>query len=126
MSSSSGAVVVAMARRAERTLVQTLREHGAVSADRAVPLSPGRPGGRAALKRLVRREAVRETGDRYWLDENAYGALREGRRVRGVFALIGIGAAVVAILAFGAFRAEAQTPARTSDLRPDQAEFRAL
>ena len=122
MSSSSGAVVVAMARRAERAVVQTLREHGATSADRAVPLSLNRPGGRAALKRLVRREAVRESGDRYWLDEAAYETMRDGRRVRAVFALIVVAAIIIAIIAFGALRAEAQT----SPVRPDQTAFRAL
>ena len=122
MSSSSGAVVVAMARRAERTIVQTLREHGAASADRAVPLSLSRPGSRAALKRLVRREAVRESGDRHWLDESAYETMRDGRRVRAVFAIIMVAAIVIAIVAFGAFRAEAQTPAP----RPDQTAFRGL
>ncbi|MDP1912017.1 hypothetical protein [Brevundimonas sp.] len=105
MSSSGGAVVVAMARRAERAVVQTLREHGATSADRAAPLSLNRPGGRAAVKRLVRREAVRESGDRYWLDEAAYETMRDGRRVRAVFAMIVVAAIVIAIIAFGAFRA---------------------
>ena len=119
MSSSSGAVVVAMARRAERAIAETLREHGALSADRAVPLSPGRPGGRAALKRLVRREAVREAGDRYWLDENAYEAMREGRRVRAVFAVIVVAALIIALIAV-------QARAQTVGPRPDQAAFRDL
>jgi acetylornithine deacetylase/succinyl-diaminopimelate desuccinylase-like protein len=119
MSSAGGAVVVAMARRAERTIVETLREHGAASADRAVPLVPGRPGGRAALKRLVRREAVREAGDRYWLDEKAYTAMREGRRVRAVFAVIVVLALIIALIAV-------QARAQTAAPRPDQAAFRAL
>ncbi|WP_200943625.1 MULTISPECIES: M20/M25/M40 family metallo-hydrolase [unclassified Brevundimonas] len=122
MSTSGGAVVVAMARRAERTIVQTLREHGATSADRAVPLSVGRPGGRAALRRLTRCDAVRPNGERYWLDERAWEAMRDGRRVRAVFALIVVAAVVIGLVAFGATRAGAQTPA----LRPDQAAFRAL
>ena len=120
--SSSGAVVVAMARRAERSVVNTLREHGANSTDRAVPLSLSRPGGRAALRRLIRREAVRESGDRYWLDENAYQTMRDGRRVRAVFALIVAAAIIIAFGAFGAFRAQAQTAAP----RPDQTAFRTL
>jgi acetylornithine deacetylase/succinyl-diaminopimelate desuccinylase-like protein len=122
MSTSSGAVVVAMARRAERTIVQTLREAGAIAADRSVPLSAGRPGRRSALRRLIRTGSVRESGDRYWLDERAYEAMREGRRVRGVFALIVLAAVVIAIIAFGATRSEAQTAA----MRPDQAAFRDL
>ena len=102
MSTSSGAVVASMARRAERAVVSTLREHGAVAADRAVPLSLARPGGRAALRRLVRREAVRESGDRYWLDEGSYQTMTEGRRVRAVITLIVVAAIVIAIVAFGA------------------------
>jgi len=101
MSTSTGAVVVAMARRAERTIIQTLREHGAVSADRAVPLALSRPGGRAALRRLVRSGAVRETGDRHWLDERAYEEMRDRRRVRAVFALIVVAAIAIAVIAFG-------------------------
>lgn len=119
MSSAGGAVVVAMARRAERTIVETLREHGAASVDRAVPLAPGRPGGRAALKRLVRRQAVREAGDRYWLDEKAYTAMREGRRARTVFAVIVVLALVIALIAV-------QARAQTAAPRPDQVAFRDL
>lgn len=122
MSTSSGAVVVAMARRAERMIVQTLREHGATATDRAVPLSLNRPGGRAALRRLIRAEAVRETGDRYWLDESAYESMRDGRRVRAVIAVIVVAAVIIGFLVFGAFRAEARTP----EPRPDQIAFRAL
>lgn len=122
MSGSGGAVAVAMARRAERMIIETLRQHGAVSTDRAVPLSPGRHLGRAALRRLVRRQAVRENGDRYWLDENEWENLREGRRVSAVIALFVLAAIIVVAAAFGAFRAQAQTTAP----RPDQADFRAL
>ncbi|KQY85742.1 peptidase M20 [Brevundimonas sp. Root1423] len=48
--------------------------------------------------------------------------MRDGRRVRAVFALIVVAAVVIGLVAFGATRAGAQTPA----LRPDQAAFRAL
>lgn len=122
MSTSGGAVVVAMARRAERMVVKTLRDHGATAADRAVPLSLGRPGGRAALRRLIRGEAVRESGDRYWLDESAYESLRDGRRVRAVIALVVIALILIGFFAFGALQARAQTPAP----RTDQIAFRAL
>lgn len=122
MSSAGGAVVVAMARRAERAVVDTLREHGATTSDRAVPLSMSSPGRRAALRRLVRGEAIRESGDRYWLDESAYENMRDSRRVRAVIALIVIAAVVIAFAAFGAFRARAQTVAP----RSDQSAFRDL
>jgi hypothetical protein len=68
---NSGAVVVAMAKRAERQIVLRLREQGALSPGRAVPLTMSRPGGRAALWRLVRSGAVHQSGDRCWLDEDA-------------------------------------------------------
>ncbi|MDQ3123986.1 MAG: M20/M25/M40 family metallo-hydrolase [Pseudomonadota bacterium] len=48
--------------------------------------------------------------------------MRDGRRVRAVFALIVVAAIIIAIIAFGAFRAQAQTAAP----RPDQTAFRAL
>ncbi|MFA4894526.1 M20/M25/M40 family metallo-hydrolase [Brevundimonas sp.] len=95
---------------------------GVTSTDLAGPLSMNRPGGRAALRRLVRREAVPESGDRYWLDETAGETMRDGRRGRAVFTVIVVAAAVIGALAFGAGRAMAQTP----DARPDQAAFRAL
>jgi acetylornithine deacetylase/succinyl-diaminopimelate desuccinylase-like protein len=119
---NSGAVVVAMARRAERQIVQRLREQGALSADRAVPLTMSRPGGRAALWRLVRGGAVHQSGDRCWLDEDAYEAMRERRRIRIVFALIVLGLIAAGVIAFGALQARAQS----APDRPDQIAFRGL
>lgn len=120
--SNSGAVVVAMARRAERQIVQRLREQGALSAGRAVPLTMSRPGGRAALRRLVRGGAVVQSGDRCWLDEDAYEAMRERRRIRVVFALIVLGLIAAGIVAFSALQARAQS----GPDRPDQIAFRGL
>ena len=88
MTNTGGAVVVAAARGAERRLARALREQGATSADRAVPLAADRPGGRMAMRRLVRAGAIREADGRHWLDEPAYEALLDARRVRIVFALI--------------------------------------
>ena len=119
---NTGAVVVAMARRAERQVVETLRERGALSPDRSVPLTLRRPGGRAALRRLLRSRSVREADDRYWLDEAAYEGMREARRIRVVFALIVVGLIAAGVIAFGALRARAQTPPD----RPDQTAFRGL
>lgn len=109
MTNTGGAAMVAIMRRAERQVVETLRQHGALSADRAVPLALRRPGGKAALRRLVRSRSVREAGDRYWLDETAYEAMGEARRIRGVFALIIVGLIVAGIIAFGVLQARAQT-----------------
>jgi hypothetical protein len=88
MTSTGGAVVIAAARNAERRLVRALRDQGATSADHAIPLAASRPGGRMALKRLIRGGAIREADGRHWLDERAYEALGDTRRVRTVFALI--------------------------------------
>ena len=123
---NAGAAVVAIQRRAERRLVENLRGQGAVSADRAVPLQVSRPGGQAALRRLIRAEAVRESGDRYWLHEGSWEAMREARRVRIVFLLVVVAAAAIAAFAVGVFRADAQTPVPAAAVRPDQAAFRDL
>ena len=119
---NSGAVVVAMAKRAERQIVQRLREQGALSAGRAVPLTMSRPGGRAALWRLVRSGAVHQSGDRCWLDEDAYEAMRERRRIRIVFAMIVVGLIAAGVVLFGALQARAQS----APDRPDQIAFRGL
>jgi hypothetical protein len=84
----SGAAVIVLARKAERRIAETLRQHGATRADAAIDLSPPRLRDRNALKRLLRTGSVHQTGDRYWLDERAWEDRREGRRVRAVIALI--------------------------------------
>jgi len=121
MSNSAGAVVAAMAHNAERRLVETLRQHGALSADRAFPLVVGRPMERSVLQRLIRRGAIRQTGERYWLHEDSYAAMRDNRRVRAVIALIVVALIVAAVILFGATRSKAQ-----DNVRPDQQAFRAL
>lgn len=121
MSNSAGAVVVAMSRHAEKRIVETLRQHGALSADKAAPLVLGRMMERSVLRRLIARGAVRQTGERYWLDEDSYAAMRDGRRVRAVFAVIIVAVIVIALIAFGATRARAQ-----DNIRPDQQTFRGL
>jgi hypothetical protein len=98
MTDTAGAVAVAAARRGERRIVHALRDQGATSQDRAASLVAHRPGGRMALKRLIRGGAVREIDDRYWLDEAAYAAMREARRMRVVFALVVVALIVVATL----------------------------
>jgi hypothetical protein len=98
MTDTAGAVAVAAARRGERRIVHALRDQGATSQDRAASLVAHRPGGRMALKRLIHGGAVREIDDRYWLDEAAYAAMREARRMRVVFALVVVALIVVATL----------------------------
>ena len=123
MSNTAGAVVIAMSRRAEKRLIETLRGHGALSADKAVPLVPGkRHMDRSALRRLIKHGAVRHEGERYWLHEEAYAAMRDSRRVQGVIALIVVAVIVAAILIFSATRSQAQE----NGTRPDQQAFRDL
>lgn len=122
MSTSTGAAVAAMMHNAERRIVTTLRTQNALSADRAVPLALKRPMDRATLHRLLRTASVRQAGERYWLDEGGYEAMREKRRVQAVFAMIVLVVILIALIAFGAAgaRAQAATP------RPDQLAFREL
>lgn len=102
MTNSTGGVVVAMARRAEHRLVDALRRQGATSAARAIPLAIARPGGKAALRRLTHGGSIVAIGERYWLDESRYEAMREKRRVTAVIAVIVVALIVVGAIAFGA------------------------
>jgi acetylornithine deacetylase/succinyl-diaminopimelate desuccinylase-like protein len=121
--SGSGAAVVVMSRRAEKRVVETLRGHGALSADRAVPLVRAkRHLERSALRRLIRRQVIRQDGERYWLNEDSYAALRESRRIQWVAALVFIAVILVGFLIVGVARSHAQDAAP----RPDQLTFRAL
>ena len=122
MSNTAATTVAIMVHRAEVRLIETLRKQGAVSADRAVPLVVGRGFERSTLRRLIRREAVLQTGERYWLDEAAYAALRKARRVKTIVGLTVLAAVIIALLVFSASRSEAQEVAA----RPDRQAFRAL
>jgi len=102
MTNMTGGVVVAMAKQAERRVVDALRQHGATSAAKAIPLAIARPGGKAALRRLMSGGAVVAAGDRYWLDESRYEGLREKRRVSAVIALIVVALIIAGIVLFGA------------------------
>lgn len=119
MTYTTGATVAAMANRAERRLMQTLRDRGALSAATAIPLDPSGMMARSALKWLVRGGAVREEHGRYWLDEPAAERLRAHRRKRALI-VVGVVILLVVALAVGLGRARAQ------DARPDQAAFRDL
>ncbi|RZJ41172.1 MAG: peptidase M20, partial [Brevundimonas sp.] len=104
MSHSAASTMAIMAHHAEKRVVETLRKHGAVSADRAVPLVLSRGLERSALRRLLRRQAVREAGERHWLHEETYAALRKARRGGVVIMLAVIVLVVAAILIFSAGR----------------------
>ena len=121
MTSGGASAAVAVSMRAERRIVEHLRGAGATSSPRATALQPSRLVQRGALRRLVRRGTVIQTGsETYWLDEAAYAAFRSQRRGRTFLILFALGA--VAVLAAAATMARAQT----ATLRPDQTAFRAL
>ena len=85
--------VAAAAIRAERQIVDHLRDVGATSPDRAVPLPEMRFVGQRRLARLVAAQVVREDRRGYWLDEPMYAGYRSDRR--GLLLLIlGIAATI--------------------------------
>ncbi|MFO0906828.1 MAG: hypothetical protein U0835_00415 [Isosphaeraceae bacterium] len=93
---STGAVVAAAARRAERRLVESLREAGAKDMASAAPIPDQNRMGRKVISRLSAAGALRSAGGGFYLDEVAYAAYRS-RRARNT-ALILAPLAVVAIL----------------------------
>ena len=74
------AAILAASMKAERHIVETLRQAEALTAGAAIAMTPGRMIQRGALRRLVRRGAVRQTGDRYWLDEAGLTTMTDRRR----------------------------------------------
>ena len=104
----SGAAVVILTRKAETRLADALRNRGATRPGAAVDLSLNRVRDRGALKRLVRKDVIGQTDNRYWLDERAWESLRGGRRVNGVIALIVVALVTAAMIALGVGR---ETPA---------------
>ena len=89
---STGAAAVAAARRAERRLVESLRDAGAVNADSASTIPQQRWMGKRVLARLIAAGAVREAGPGHYLDEATYQTFVARRRRK---TLIGLGAATV-------------------------------
>ena len=91
------AVFVAL-RRSEREIVEQLRDAGAIRPERAVPLHDLRPIANRRLRRLLNAQAVRETPDGYWLDEEIYAAFRSDRRGIALLLLGIAGAAGLGLL----------------------------
>ncbi|MGZ8456859.1 MAG: hypothetical protein ACXWZ4_09700 [Gemmatirosa sp.] len=96
-------MMAAMAARPERRLVERLRDAGAFSHGRAVPLLQDTRSARRQLAHLVHVGAVHQTADGCWLDESAYGAYRVRRRRAAGFALLAA-AAVAAAFSLAARR----------------------
>jgi len=87
--------VAAALRRAEREIIEHLRESGATTPDRATSLPELRPLGRRRLERLVSAHVVNEAPNGYWLDETAYADYRSDRRTLA-FVILGIVATTLA------------------------------
>jgi len=84
---------------AEHRVARELRDAGATSPERAVPVAGTRPLDGRALERLLGAGAVREAGSgRYWLDVEGYGAYRGSRRRRAL-TVLAVGIFVVLVLA---------------------------
>lgn len=94
-----GAVIAAAVARAERDVVDSLRDVRAFDVASAVDLPDLRPIARRRLHRLIGVGAVVDTGRGYYLDERAYAAYgaRRHRRVLVVLVLVIL---VVAALIF--------------------------
>jgi len=124
MTAGMGGAVAAASVRAEKRIVQTLRNANATSPETAVALAEGRLIQRGALRRLVRRNAVIEAApNTFWLDDAAYEEMKKLRTSRIILTLFGLAALLIVVSAVTI--AKADTP-QGSALRPDQVEFRGL
>jgi hypothetical protein len=122
---TAGATAAAAASmRAQKRIIQTLRDANAFSDATAIALHPPRMIQRGALRRLVRHGAVLQTADEtYWLDEAALIEMKKLRTSRIILTLFGLAALLIVVSAVSIAKADTpQTPA----LRPDQVEFRGL
>lgn len=92
---STGAAAAAAIKRAERRLVEHLRDAGAVNPSSASPIPDQNWIGRSVVRRMVKAGALREAGSGVYLDEAAYDAFRARRR-RNTIIAVGT-AAVIAV-----------------------------
>jgi acetylornithine deacetylase/succinyl-diaminopimelate desuccinylase-like protein len=120
-----GATAAAAASmRAQKRIIQTLRDANAVSEATAIALHPPRMIQRGALRRLVKHGAVLQTADEtYWLDEAAFVEMKKLRTSRIILTLFGLAALLIVVAAVTIAKADTpQAPA----VRPDQTAFRDL
>lgn len=96
----SAATIVPIAiRRAERRIIDRLRDSGATSYTTAQPLSDLRLFEEQRLRRLLSAGAIREAeSGRYFLDEAALDAYSQQRRKRVLFVVGGALAAALAVI----------------------------
>lgn len=102
MTTTGGAaVVIAASRRAERYLIETLKNQNATSAGTAVPLVTRGHSARA-LRRLAAARVlvpVKSGGaGTWWLDEAAWDQFRGDRRSRALLAVLAV-LVVIALMA---------------------------
>ncbi len=98
MSASTGAIVMAAARRAERRIVERLRETSATSNATAQPLFDLRWIEERRLRRLIAAGAIREAArGAYYLDETALDSYLHRRRKRVLVILGGVFFAVLGL-----------------------------
>ena len=94
---SAGAAAGAAARRAERKLVEHLREAGAVTSASASSIPDQRWMGKRVLSRLIRVGRFVRPRAGYYLEEAIYAAYR-ARRLRIVVSVVGTLAVVAAFV----------------------------
>lgn len=102
MTTTGGAaVMIAASRRAEKRLIETLKNQGATSADSAVPLAASGRAARA-LRRLAAARVVHSVKsggtETWWLDEDAWDQFRGDRRSRALLAVLAV-LVVIALIA---------------------------
>jgi hypothetical protein len=95
---STGAIVGAASRRAERRLVEHLREAGAVDPSSASPIPDQSFLGRRSLGRLVAAGAVCEAGGGYYLDEAAYVVHRSRRTRNTLLSMVPLTVAAILVI----------------------------
>ncbi|QEH36576.1 hypothetical protein OJF2_51600 [Aquisphaera giovannonii] len=100
----SAGPVVAAARRAERRLVEYLREAGAMSPASASPIPDQSWMGSKALRRMLAAGALREADAGYYLDEAAYSAYRTARTRKMALIMAPLVIAAILVIWWAAMR----------------------
>lgn len=96
---SAGTIIPIAIRRAERRVIDRLRDSGAASYATAQPLSDLRLFEEGRLRRLLAAGAIQETASgTYFLDEAALDAYSQQRRKRVLFVVGGAIAAALAVI----------------------------
>ena len=136
--SAGASAAAAASMRAQKRIIQTLRDANAVSEASAIALHPPRVVQRGALRRLLRHGAVLQTTDEtYWLDEAAFTEMKALRTSRIILSLFGAAALIIVVAAVTIAKADTpparqttapQTPVpqTSAPVRADQTAFRAL